>query len=187
MMDREVSVSDYANCVRAGRCTANYVWTLGGNKILADDGTVNPAWANRAYETTSSGDATAYCDYMRMRVPLLDEWRVAAGFADKRAFPWGNEAPKDDVCWAGPDRRYAPPFDGPCDVATSPKDKSPLGLFDMGGNVREWVSVKGADGVDGDLWVAGGAYDSRDPEELAQAMKPGDGTRAGIRCARSTE
>ena len=80
--------------------------------------------------------ATAYCNSRGRRLPIGAEWQWAARGPENRKYPWGNGAPTDQPCW----NRLGI---GPCSLTANPKDISPFGVIDMGGNVAEWVADAG--------------------------------------------
>lgn len=85
--------------------------------------------------------ALSYCQAQGKRLPTEAEWEYAAGGKEGTRFPWGEDPPSCD--WAVFGRINKQPChhlgDSTADVGTSAKDRSPLGVFDLGGNVAEWV------------------------------------------------
>jgi formylglycine-generating enzyme required for sulfatase activity len=117
----------YAQCVAVGACTSP-TQELGGAVYS------NPEFANHPVVGVTWDQSQAYCSWSQGQLPTEAQWEKAAHGENGNPFPWGSDDPACDIL------SFAY-----CNASTSEvnafKDGlSPYGLYDMAGNVFEWVS-----------------------------------------------
>jgi formylglycine-generating enzyme required for sulfatase activity len=128
------------------------------------------------------------------------EWEKAARGADERKYPWGNDEPTPERA------RFAQPYDNPvykngvARVGSYSKGMSPFGIYDLAGNVWEWVAdwfgesfpsnevrnPKGPDSGAGKVMRGGGWYDPPVRITATKRMYASPANRSdnvGFRCA----
>lgn len=124
----EVTNKLYRPCIEAGVCAtrvASETWDVYHNDPYYDEyPAVFVDWAN----------ANAYCQWVGRRLPTEAEWEKAARGPHARLYPWGNEPPANHLL------NYANNIGFPTIVKSYEAGSSPYGVYDMAGNVREWVS-----------------------------------------------
>lgn len=123
MYQFEVTNAQYRVCVEAGVCPSPAFGEFYNDSRFAQHPVVFVDWFA----------ADVYCTWAGGRLPTEAEWEYAAGGTDGRTFPWGEEA----ECGYG---NYSGCTQGlTTGIGSYPEGVSPFGVYDLSGNVTEWV------------------------------------------------
>jgi formylglycine-generating enzyme required for sulfatase activity len=162
----EVTNRQYAQCVKAAIC--------GGKSAFEEDRDLHPV-VNITWD-----DAVTYCKWVGGRLPTEAEWEKAASWDAetkmKFVYPWGNEAPTNTRL------NYNNYISDTTPIGTYPDGVGPYGLFDMSGNVWEWVS----DWYDETYYQNSPSSNPPGPESGLERVVRGGAWRANDNIVRST-
>jgi len=185
----EVTAADYKSCSDVGKCRRAPTEVDWPNIRASEHGlystlctSLDPAKGDHPINCVTWQMADTYCAAKGGRLPTEAEWEYAARGPDGRTYPWGDEAPSPphlNACGAECSawgRAHRTPLDmlysasdgypATAPVGRFPAGRSRFGLFDVAGNVWEWVAD----------WY--GPYDTT---EAANPVGPASGDKRVIR------
>ena len=86
--------------------------------------------------------ASTYCQQHGQTLPTEAQWEYAARGSEGRRYPWGFNAPSCEGTVFGRDATLpcASAERGPQPVGSASQDRTPEGIYDLAGNVAEWVA-----------------------------------------------
>lgn len=171
----EVTVQDYMRCVQVGECPS---WHL-PDEAQAAKSYCN---ANRRRRTEhpmnciTPEDAKTFCAWWGGRLPSIDEWERIATNDSTTPYPWGREYPSCDTMVIARLRQHPRPGaewiygcgkDSTWEVGTHPRDRTESGVWDLGGNISEFVITESGYAIRGNNFMS-----VRLPEELSKTKTP---------------
>ncbi|MCA9897917.1 MAG: SUMF1/EgtB/PvdO family nonheme iron enzyme [Ardenticatenaceae bacterium] len=164
----EVSNKAYAAFVADTEATPPSNWTNGTPPTGLDDHPVRGLTWENAYD---------YCDWLNKRLPTEAEWEVAARGSQGLLYPWGDNVNSVSL-----------PQDNTYASGSLPANRSSFGVFDMAGNVWEWVDEPYTDVSEDQAVARGGAFDFL--KDMAYRLQgdpnlPTMIASTGVRCAAS--
>jgi formylglycine-generating enzyme required for sulfatase activity len=137
----EVTNAQYRRCVENGMCSAPLECKKGQPTYLIAEQSDHPVVC------INWDEAQAYCHWVGGRLPTEAEWEYAFRGENGFIFPWGNEFDGHNLNYCDEncdqlhaDERFDDAHAQTAPVAGFPEDVSWSGVFDLGGNVSEWVA-----------------------------------------------
>lgn len=124
----EVTTSQYALFLATTNRPAPWQWQTVDLAQHGDRPVIGVDWP----------DADAFCRWKGKRLPTEAQWEKAARGTDGRLYPWGNQAPTSAQANFALGARFSY-SQVLMPVRSYDQGKSPYGLYQMAGNVWEWV------------------------------------------------
>jgi formylglycine-generating enzyme required for sulfatase activity len=124
----EVTTAQYALFLAATNRPAPWQWQTVDLSQHGDRPVIGVDWA----------DADAFCRWKGKRLPTEAQWEKAARGTDGRLHPWGNQTPTSALANFALGARFSY-SQVLMPVRSFEQGKSPYGLYQMAGNVWEWV------------------------------------------------
>jgi len=179
----EVTVEEYTACVDAGGCSPSRTYSSYCNEGVE-------GFEGDPINCVYFDNAEGYCDWAGMRLPTEAEWEKAARggcelygdcLDEAPTFPWGEDPITCDVAQVRDATGHGCGDESTAPVGSFPDGASPYGVYDMGGNVWEYVTSDGSAEVKkgGSFWHSLAQIDYR----YTSRVGGGNLMTMGFRCA----
>lgn len=177
----------YSQCVQAGVCSPP-------TAVLGAPSYNDAGFASNPVVGVNWNQAQTYCSWIQGSLPTEAQWEKAARGTNANTYPWGEAKPSCDLL------NFANCYGRTTNAVAYDAGKSSYGVFDLAGNVFEWVY----DWYDANYYANGSASNPSGPQsgtyrgvrgssfesEAAQTSsairrfdEPGDASRdVGFRC-----
>lgn len=143
----EVTNMRYRSCVLSGVCTPPKDRRVFDDLQRGQYPVANVTWSQ----------ARVFCQWSGRRLPTEAEWEKAARGTDGRRYPWGNS--EEPIKRGVKERELRGDANGIEPVGSLAGTESPYGVFDLVGNVWEWVKDWYAE----DFYAAAPPHDPQGP------------------------
>ena len=136
----EVSSEKFAEFLNAvDNVKGYYLDNKFGTLFFKDRFYPRPGLENHPINNVTWQAANEYCKWRKKRLPTEAEWEKAARGTSAQIFPWGNGPPSPALAryfqtWTQEEKHHVM-----VPVQAFPEGRSPFGLHNMAGNVKEWV------------------------------------------------
>lgn len=179
-----VTNREYARFMQAGGYKKKEFWSEEGWKhITEEEKREQPVyWNDKKWNDpdcpvvgVSWYEADAYARWAGKTLPAEEMWEKAARGIDGRIYPWGDGEPDENRC------NFGQKIGKTTRVDRYVKGKSTCGVFDMAGNIDEWMQTR---------YIKGGTLDDNDLKYLRSSFRfgfnPMDWNNyRGFRCTRT--
>lgn len=129
----EVTNAAYKACVEEGVCTPPH----NTSSSMRDSYYGNSEFDNYPVIYVGWNQANAYCEWRGASLPTEAQWEKAARGTDDRTYPWGEGISCNQANYYH-GREHC--VDDTTEVGSYESGKSPYGIYDLAGNVWEWVA-----------------------------------------------
>jgi serine/threonine protein kinase len=127
----EVTNKLYKICVNDGACVLPQIKSTTRSNYYSDS-----IYNDYPVIVVNWDAASIYCRWRGARLPSEEEWEKAARGTGGRTYPWGESIDCSYANYGEPNRCQG----DTTRVGSYEDGKSPYGLYDMAGNVWEWVN-----------------------------------------------
>ncbi|MCC6622908.1 MAG: protein kinase [Deltaproteobacteria bacterium] len=198
MMQAEVTTAQYRACVAAGACDGEAPAFAPGAAAPAPGCHLNDRAADRLpMNCVSFDDAARYCAWIGARLPTgIELVREQQDGAAQRRYAWGDEPPScERTVMATPEGALGCGRGDAWPGCEHPRDKTPNGVCDLGGNLAEWLDGTTPEqraqlGPDGRILTAGSMRHALPDmflnNTVAGAPRGARDIHVGFRCVRTS-